>query len=277
MTQATLRQKLEASAADIRAKLGREHLPPTLIVLGSGFKGFVGQLAQTSTVDLATVRGMPVPRIAGHGGALVIGHTWGKAATEVAVLTGRVHLYEGHDASAVAYPIRVLAQLGIQRVLLTNAAGSVEPTLQPGETVLVSDQINLTGASCLAGPEAAELGPVFIDMGQTFDAAWRAGILKQAAGIKEGVYAGVRGPAYETPAETRMLGRLGAQVVGMSTVQEVLAARQLGLAVACLSFVTNMAGGLGGQLDHAEVLALVARHQGPLHELLALAAGVVTP
>jgi purine-nucleoside phosphorylase len=160
----------------------------------------------------------------------------------------------------------------VRRVLLTNAAGSVDANIHPGQVVLVRDQLNLTGRSCLAGAEAPAFGPLFIDMGAAFDPAWRAAITKLGA-TTEGVYAGVLGPAYETPAETRMLATLGANVVGMSTVQEVLAARQLGVAVACLSFVTNMAGGLGHGLSHGEVLALADRHRDGLHELLLKAVG----
>lgn len=261
----SFRTKVGESVAAIKRGLSVDALPSTLVILGSGFKGFEACLRAAKLVELKDLPHFPVPKVAGHGAALVVGST---GATQVVVLTGRVHLYEGHEASEVVYPIRALASLGVKRVLLTNAAGSVTPRLKPGDVVLVRDQINLTGKSCLMGPEAKELQPLFVDMGEAFDLAWRKGIRERLKTLTEGIYAGVLGPAYETPAETRMLATLGADVVGMSTVQEVIAARQLGLAVACLSFVTNMAGGLGAPLSHSEVLALVDRHQTTLHDLL---------
>jgi purine-nucleoside phosphorylase len=262
------RQRLAESSKALARLAGGGSFPDTLLVLGSGFKGFETKLADATTADVAALPHFPVPRVEGHGASLVLGRVGGR---RVAVMTGRVHLYEGHDASDVVYPIRAFATAGVKRVLLTNAAGSVVESLRPGQVMLVRDQLNLTGRSCLIGPEGREHGPVFPDMGAAYDSAWRAAIRAGGPGValSEGVYAGVLGPAYETPAETRMLAMLGAQVVGMSTVQEVLAARQLGLAVACLSFVTNMAGGLGSALAHADVLELVARHLGALHGLLA--------
>ena len=261
--------RVTESGEHLRRRLGRDRLPKTVVVLGSGFKGFEAKLTDAVSVDLKDVPHMPVPRVEGHGASLVVGKA---GATEVAVLTGRVHLYEGYSACEVVYPLRALAPLGVERVLLTNAAGSVDVKIRPGQVVLVRDQLNLTGHSCLMGEASRTYGSPFLDMGTAFDPAWRAALARLAT-MPEGVYAGVLGPAYETPAETRMLAALGAHVVGMSTVQEVIGARQLGLAVACLSFVTNMAGGLGQPLSHAEVLDLVARHQGALHELLVKAAG----
>jgi purine-nucleoside phosphorylase len=219
------------------------------------------------STEVANLPHFPVPRVEGHGGQLVLGQVAGR---RVAVMTGRVHLYEGHGANDVVYPIRAMATVGVKRVLLTNAAGSVVDRFQPGDVMLVKDQINLTGTSCLIGPEGRELGPVFPDMGAAFDPAWRKAILAGSK-LREGVYAGALGPAYETPAEARMLGALGADVVGMSTVQEVIAARHMGLAVACFSFVTNMSGGMGETLSHGDVLALVARHQSAMYEHLARA------
>lgn len=264
-------KRLEASSRSLQDAFGRETLPDTVVVLGSGFKGFEGRLTGTKMVDLSDVDHMPVPTVEGHGAALALGEVAGR---ELLVLTGRVHLYEGCSASEVVYPLRVLSTLGVQRVLLTNAAGSVDPGLRPGSVVALKDQINLTGTSCLAGPEARELGPVFIDMGECYDSDWREALMR-LEGVTTGVYAGVLGPAYETPSETAMLHRLGANVVGMSTVQETLAARQLRMRVACLSFVTNMAGGLGDKLSHAEVLELVGKYKPMLQDLLTRAVGVV--
>ena len=242
-------------------------LPDTLVVLGSGFKGFEERLGNPLRLPLNSVAGMPVPTVEGHGADLVFGALGGR---RVAVMTGRLHLYEGHDADAVTLPLRSLALLGLRRVLLSNAAGAVSTAWSPGDVVLVRDQINLTGTSSLLGAFGAAFGPRFLDMGMAFAPEWRERLVRRT-GLREGVYAGVLGPAYETPAEALMLARLGADVVGMSTVLEVLAARQHGLAVACLSFVTNMAGGLGMPLSHGDVLELVVRHRTRLQDLLATA------
>lgn len=272
MTKAAVWLKIEESAATIQERLGREALPETVIVLGSGFKGFEERLTGAATLSLRDVEHMPVPRVEGHGASLVVGKA---GAREVAVLTGRVHLYEGWTPNEVVYPLRVLSTLGVRRVLLTNASGSVDVQVRPGQVVLVRDHLNLTGQSCLAGEEAGELGPVFLDMGKAYDPAWRAQIAALGKTV-DGVYAGVLGPQYETPAETAMLRGLGANVVGMSTVQEVIAAHHLHLKVACLSFVTNMAGGLGAPLSHGEVLELVDRHKAALHDLLLSTVGAPT-
>jgi purine-nucleoside phosphorylase len=275
MARSGLWKRLETSAKAIQEHLGRETLPDTLVVLGSGFKGFEKTLENSKSVELSEIAHMPVPTVEGHGSALVVGTVGGR---EVAVMSGRVHMYEGHSAADTVYPLRTMSTLGVQRVLLTNAAGSVDPKIEPGTVMLVNDQINMTGRNCLEGTEAAELGQTFVDMSEVYDPDWRAAIKKAAKGIDvrmvEGVYVGLLGPTYETPAETRMLKVLGANVVGMSTIQEAIAARHLKLKVACLSFVTNMAGGLGGKLDHKDVLDLAAKHRQGLHQLLSIASGV---
>lgn len=269
----SLKQRIDQSAEVIRQSLGRKQLPETLIVLGSGFKGFEDTLTNSLSLDLRHVDGMAIPKVEGHGASLVVGRVEkpGSISQEVAVLTGRVHLYEGYDAAQVVFPLRVMASLGIKRVLLTNAAGSLDLAIKPGQVVVLSDHINFTGQNCLVG-DARELGSTFLDMGGCYDAPWRQKLIGQTAmPVVSGVYVGVMGPTYETPAETRMFGLLGAQVVGMSTVQEAIAAHQLGLRVAALSFVTNMAGGLGVSLHHADVLKLVKDHRDALKSLLAAA------
>lgn len=275
MARSNLWRRLEASARAIQEHFDRETLPDTLIILGSGFKGYEEQLTNAKAVELSDIEHFAVPTVAGHGSSLVVGSVLGR---EVAVLTGRVHMYEGHSAADTVYPVRVMSTLGVQRVLLTNAAGSVDPKVQPGEVVFISDQINLTGRNCLEGTEAAELGSTFVDVSAIYDAEWRDQLRQAAKNIpikvSEGVYAGVLGPVYETPAETRMLKIMGANVVGMSTVQEAIAARHLKLKVAGLSLVTNMAGGLGGKLDHKDVLELAAANRQGLHQLLSLVIGV---
>lgn len=264
-------KRLEESARSIKQRLDREALPETLVVLGSGFKGFERQLDGAVTLESADIDHFPVPAVEGHGSSLVVGSIGDE---EVAVMTGRVHLYEGWTPGEVVYPIRVLSTLGVQRVLLTNAAGSVDPTIKPGSVVLVKDHINLTYQNCLIGPEAQELGPIFLDMSECYDPAWRAKLAK-LGGTVEGVYGGCIGPTYETPAETKMLRGLGLNVVGMSTVQEAIAAHQLKMRVACMSFVTNMTGGLGDKLEHADVVKLVNENKPRLYDLLARAVTAV--
>jgi len=264
MKQPLIWKDLETTAEIIKRQTGRETLPDTLVVLGSGFKGFEQSLSNKIEVDLSSVGNMPVPKVEGHGASLVVGEI---GDLKVCVLTGRVHLYEGYTPAEVVFPIRVMSTLGIQRVLLTNAAGSVDPAIKPGTIVLVKDHINLTGQNCLVGVEARALGQVFVDMGNAYDKIWRQKILKREP-IIEGVYAGVLGPSYESPSETEMLSRMGANIVGMSTVLETIAARQLNLKVAALSFVTNMAGGLGGLLDHEDVVELATENRSRLHQMI---------
>jgi len=198
----------------------------------------------------------PLPSVTGHGGTLHLGR-WGKA--RVAVLAGRLHLYEGYTASQVIFPARVLALLGIKVLLLTCAAGGIAARAVPGSFMIFSDHLNLQGASPLAGLHDAHWGARFVDMSQAYDRELRREAHGAAArsGLKcfEGVYAGVFGPNYETPAEIQALKRLGADAVGMSTVPEVVAARQLGLRVLALAVVTNRAAGLTRRsLSHREVL-----------------------
>lgn len=263
-------ENLNETGAAICRTLGVSSLPKTLVVLGSGFKGFEQTLANAKSINLSSLPHVAAPTVEGHGSSLVVGESKGQ---QVAVMTGRLHMYEGLSAHDIVYPLRAMARIGIKRVLLTNAAGSLRSNLPPGKIIAVRDQINLTGTSCLMGAAGRLLGPQFVDMGAAFDSAWTERIRAFSTDIANGVYVGVLGPAYETPAEARMLAQLGADVVGMSTVQEVIAARQLGLEVACLSFVTNMSGGLGISLKHEDVLQLVADHQQKLQALLNHAIG----
>lgn len=274
----SLASRLQESATAIAQKLSRSAPPRLVVVLGSGFKGFEQNLRQVQTLAFADIPHFPVPKVEGHGAALVVGSLNG---VDVAVLTGRVHLYEGWTPDEVVYAIRALGHWGSTDLLLTNASGSVDPNIPAASIVLASDQLNLTGRNCLAGSDGGLLGPRFVDMGTVYDREWRQRLKDQAKAknwpLREGVYAGLLGPAYETPAETRMLGRLGANIVGMSTVQEAMAARQLGMRVLVLAFVTNMAGGLGGDLTHDDVIAQGKNHQSRLHDMLALAIATSQP
>ena len=226
------------------------------VVLGSGLGGVADRLEGARTVPYASLPGFPETTVAGHPGRLVAGTIAGKAAL---LLCGRVHGYEGYPPCEVGFGVRVAAALGVRTLIVTNAAGGVDPTLSAGDIVAISDHINLTGASPLTGPNDERLGPRFVDMTDAYDPALRA-IAALAAPpaigrpLREAIYAGMAGPAYETPAEVRLLRTLGAGLVGMSTVHEVIAARHAGLDVLGLSLVANPAAGVNpGPLRHEDV------------------------
>jgi purine-nucleoside phosphorylase len=246
--------EFDAALERLRPRLGE---PPVLgVVLGSGLGGFTDALAEGVRVPYREIEGFPATNVLGHGGELVCG-TIGES--RVACLSGRVHLYEGHAPSRVVFGVRLLALLGCRAVILTNAAGSLRPDLHPGSLLIVRDHINLTGQNPLVGPSEREF-PRFPDMSEVYDEGLRRmareAALEAAVPLREGVYAGVLGPSYETPAEIRMLGMLGADVVGMSTVHEAIALRHRGVRVGALSVVMNFAAGLSDRpLDHAEVQA----------------------
>ncbi len=228
--------------------------PELGIVLGSGLGGFAEHIRQATVVRYSEIPHMPEPTVAGHSGVLTLGDL---ASARVACLQGRVHGYEGQPVDRVVFGVRLLATLGCRIVLLTNAAGALTPSLEPGALLLLIDHVNLTGENPLIGASGPE-GPQFIDMSRAYDpqvaeaahqAARDTGVM-----LSDGVYAGVRGPSYETPAEVRMLGMLGAHAVGMSTVLEVIALRECNVRVGAVSLITNRAAGLAGAiLDHGHV------------------------
>jgi purine-nucleoside phosphorylase len=246
-------------------------LEPTVgVVLGSGLGAFADAMDGVVKVPYGELPHMPPPAVAGHAGNFCFGHVQG---VPVVCMQGRVHLYEGHAVETVVLGVRAMAQLGVRCVLLTNAAGGLQPSWSPGDLMLVTDHLNLTGTSPLAGPNVDEWGPRFPDMTTAYDPDLRAALRKvaQEAGIdlREGVYAGMLGPQYETPAEIRMLRTLGADAVGMSTVLEVLALRHMGIPVGALSCITNLAAGLAGRpLDHTEVEATANARRAQLVTLL---------
>lgn len=225
------------------------------IVLGSGLDALESCLQVEGTLAYSDIPDLPAPLVPGHTGAFV----WGRIGAQKAVLArGRVHLYEGHPAHAVTAGVRYLANCGVRRLILTNAAGTLNPAHPPDSWMSIVDQLNMTGTSPLLG------GPNFCDMSEIYSSTWRAHFARAAAAegvpLHEGVYAGLPGPQYETPAEIRMLRVLGADAVGMSTVLEAIQARALGLEVAGFSCLTNWAAGISGApLSHAEVLA-TGRH-----------------
>jgi purine-nucleoside phosphorylase len=249
----------------------RSAVVPTVgVVLGSGLGGFADAIESPVEIPYGEIPGWPVSTALGHAGTLVLGAF---AGVPVAAMKGRAHLYEGHPAARVVFGVRVLGALGVRTLVLTNVCGAVDTSLEPGELVLVADHLNLQGTSPLVGSNDDALGPRFPDMSDAYDPALRAAARECASRLgltlREGVYAAWLGPAFETPAEIRMLRALGADLVGMSTVPEVLAARHMGMRCLCLSCVTNMAAGvLPEPIDHEQVLEIGARTAGALTALL---------
>lgn len=247
-----------STAADhIRAAAGDAFVTPRLgLVLGSGLGGLADAVQDAIAIPYADLPGFPVGSVAGHAGRLVLGRLEG---TPVVVLQGRAHLYEGIPASDLAVPVRTVRALGAESLVLTNAAGSLNPQAGPGELMALTDHINLMGANPLAGPNDDALGPRFVGLGDAYDLALREGLRAAAeaegVALHEGVYLAVAGPSFETPAEIRAFKVLGADAVGMSTVPEVIVARHCGLRVAAVSAITNLAEGLGAEkLSHEHTL-----------------------
>ena len=245
------------------------------VILGSGLGAFAERVENRHVMPYRQIPHFPLGAVAGHAGEFVTGTLSG---VRCAVMSGRVHYYEGYDLTQVTFAVRVLAALGAKALLVTNAAGSVNPAFEPGNFMVITDHLNLTGQNPLRGTNDERLGPRFPDMSDAYPAAGRQALhdAARAVGVtlREGVYAGLAGPSYETPAEIRMLQRLGADAVGMSTVSETIVACHAGLKVAGLSVITNRAAGLGrGALSHDEVKLMGQKVQGVLVEVLAHAVG----
>ena len=247
-----------AAAARLK-RLSR--LRPTLaMVLGSGFHHVLSELQVTAEIAYGKLPGFPLTGVSGHAGQLFLGHLGG---TPVMVLSGRAHYYEGHPMRLVTFAVRALAAYGIRDLLLTNAAGGVNPSFRPGEFMLLTDHINLMGVNPLRGGSAPGL-PRFVDLTSAYDPGLRRLLQRAGRGcgmrLRTGTYLAVSGPSYETPAEIRAFARLGADAVGMSTVPETIVARQCGLKVAAVSCITNLAAGRSRKpLSHAEVLETAER------------------
>jgi purine-nucleoside phosphorylase len=255
------------SKTSIRPKVG--------VVLGSGLGAFADSLIHATRIPYSELPGFPISTAVGHAGQLVIGTQGanGKAAVDVAVMSGRFHLYEGYSAQQVVAGIRLFRELGISRIVLTNAAGGINPEYAKGALVLISDHINLTGTNPLVGANDAKMGPRFPDMTEAYSLELRAMAQDTAEDIgirlHEGVYAALLGPSYETPAEIRYLKAIGADLVGMSTALETIAANHAGMEVLGISCVTNQAAGLSGEkLNHAEVLEIGRRVSSTFVKLL---------
>jgi purine-nucleoside phosphorylase len=247
-------QKVKETANFIQAQLeGRA--PKVGIVLGSGLGVFADKVKDKIEIPYSEIPNFHQPTVTGHKGRLVIGTVSG---VEVAVFQGRFHYYEGHPLEDVVLPVRVLSQIGVEKLILTNAAGGISSDYSPGELVYITDHINLTGNSPLMGPNDERFGVRFPDMSEAYNKELNSLLLDSAKEldmvIKPGVYAGVLGPAYETPAEIRMLRTMGADMVGMSTVPESIAANHAGLKVCGISCITNLAAGISKEkLNHDDV------------------------
>lgn len=252
---------------DAALKRLRDWGAETAIVLGSGLGSLIENVGAAERIAYSEFPDFPATTVRGHAGEFALGEINGAG---VLFAKGRVHLYEGHSARAVTTGIRILAAAGVKRVLLTNAAGTANPDFAPGTWMMLRDHLNLTGTSPLMG------APEFIDMTDAYSSNWRSSFANAAAEtgitLHEGVYAGLLGPQYETPAEVRMLRTLGADAIGMSTVLETIQARALGLEVAGFSCLTNWAAGISGQhLSHEEVLATGKNAAAAFSRLLAAA------
>jgi purine-nucleoside phosphorylase len=247
--------RLDALAAAVRL---RSSLVPELgIVLGSGLGGLADELEDAVAIPFSELPGWPAATAPGHEGRLLLGRLAGR---DVAMLQGRLHLYEGHDPGLVIQPLLLFARLGARAVVLTNAAGGLDPTYGPGTLMVIADHLNLTGLNPLVGPNADSIGARFPDMTEAWSPRLRSRLHAAAAAegveLAEGVYVGLLGPNYETPAEVRLFAKAGGSAVGMSTVIECIAARWAGLEVCGISLVTNAGAGYSGQpLSHEEVLA----------------------
>lgn len=246
----------QQAAHAVRARVGDGWVTPSCaIVLGSGLGGLAQRVDHAVRIPFAEIPGFPAATVVGHAGELIVGTLRG---VPVVMLAGRLHLYEGHDPALAAFPVRVLHALGAPVYLASNAAGGINRAFAPGDIMLITDHLNLMARNPLIG-HVVPGDTRFPDMTAAYDPALQD-VMRRAAhdtsvSLREGVYAAVLGPSFETPAEVRMLGMLGTDAVGMSTVPEVIVARVLGMRVAALSLITNVAAGLSGQtLNHEEVL-----------------------
>ena len=264
----TLFERAEEAGQFLLDKYGRA--PEAAITLGSGLSGLDHILADPVSIAYGDIPHFPVPVVDGHAGLAVAG-TLGSRA--ILFLCGRSHIYEGQPADAVVFPVRVLGCMGVEELILTNAAGAIHQDFAAGDLMRISDHINLTGLNPLAGPNEDRWGSRFPDQSHVYDVLLgeRLSDAAQKAGItlREGVYAGVAGPTYETPAEVRFLRSIGADAVGMSTVAEAIVANHMGMRTTALSVITNKASGLSdAALSHEEVLAVGKRARASLEAIL---------
>ncbi len=264
----SLFDEVTEAAAYVRARVG--DVPKVAIVLGSGLGEFVGRLEAPLTVDYADIPHWPGATVMGHAGKLVVGRAAGRRD---AVLAGRAHYYEGHPLTTVTFATRVLGVSGVKTLILTNAAGGINTAFTPGTLMVIDDHINMMGSNPLVGPNEDRFGVRFPDMTEIYAARLR-GVADRAAAaagvpVRHGVYVGLHGPRYETPAEIRALRVLGADAVGMSTVPEAIVARHMGIDVLGISCITNPAAGVLPQpLHHDDVMEVARRVAGQFMALL---------
>jgi purine-nucleoside phosphorylase len=272
MTEMGYYDQVQEAADAIRSRVPT--LPEVAIVLGSGLGDFANSLGGATTMPYAELPHWPASRVIGHSGKLVVGTVRGRT---IAALAGRAHLYEGHDAGRVAFPVRALGLLGVKTLILTNAAGGVNTGFAQGALMVIDDHINLMGHNPLVGENDERFGPRFPDMTEIYSSRLRDMADRTARAIHlslpHGTYVALLGPSYETPAEIRYLRTIGADAVGMSTVPEAIVARHMQMEVLGISCITNMAAGvLPKPLDHDEVMATAARVRG---QFIALLEGII--
>ena len=254
------------AVAAIRART--KTAPKIAVILGSGLGALAGEVAGATRIPYGEVPGWQRSTAPGHAGELVVGRLEGR---DVAVMSGRLHYYEGYDIAAIGFPVRVLRAWGVDTLVITNACGGLNPSFVAGDLMVINDHINFMGANPLRGPNDDRLGPRFPDMVGTYTEALRELAHSVDHDLREGVYVAVAGPNYETPAELRMMRGWGADAVGMSTVPEVLVARHGGMRILAIATVTDMATGIPGQIDHVtaeQVLAVANRAGKRLGELI---------
>src|SRR6267378_6696052 len=267
-TAVTLYGLAEQAARIIRARISHE--PRIAVVLGSGLGDFADEFQNAVAIPYAEIPGFPTSTAQGHAGSLVVGKVEG---VPVLAMQGRVHYYEGYSLEEVTFPVRTFKLLGINKLVLTNAAGGVDVQLSQGALMVISDHLNLMGVNPLRGPNDERFGPRFPDMSEVYSRDLQERVVEEARGmgvmIRRGIYAALAGPSYETPAEIHMLRAFGADAVGMSTVPEAIVARHMGINVLGISCVTNMAAGITeNPINHAEVMETGERVRATFTQLL---------
>lgn len=264
----SLYERAEHAARTIRARLTAE--PRIAIVLGSGLGGFADDFEDATRIPYTEIPGFPRSTVEGHSGRLVSGRV---DNVPVLAMQGRVHYYEGYSFEEVTFPVRTFKLLGIKTLVLTNAAGGINVELTQGALMVISDHVNLMGDNPLRGPNDERFGPRFPDMSGVYSPALQELVVEEAKAmgteVRRGIYGGLSGPSYETPAEIHLLRNLGADAVGMSTVPEAIVARHMDMEVLGISCITNMAAGISDEpIDHAEVMAIGDRVRGTFTDLL---------
>ena len=264
----TLYDRAQRAAEQIRSRTNLK--PAVAVVLGSGLGAFADELSEPTAIAYKDISGFAHATVEGHAGRLVVGKA---GSVPIAAMQGRFHFYEGYSLDDVTFPVRVLKMLGVQTLILTNAAGSLNTELTPGSLMVISDHINLMGVNPLIGANDDRFGPRFPDLTSTYDPDLQSLVIEEAKtmeiDLRRGVYAALSGPSYETPAEIHMVRTLGADAVGMSTVPEAIVARHMDMRVIGISCITNLAAGVSDRpIDHSQVMEIGKRVRGQFTELL---------